>query len=1041
MTSTSQTTVSHPLYPEAVQPWSDAVFADPPAVYRGAPFWSWNCRLERERLLGQFDALLAMGLGGGHIHPRTGLATPYLGEEFLGHVLASVEHAAERGAKVWLYDEDRWPSGFAGGLVTSDPRHRVKALVFSPEPLSEEAEAPGADSCARHIRGHSQLLARYAVTIVDGFLTDFRRLGAGESCRDGEDPWFAYNATCHDSTWFNHQAYVDVLSPAAIARFIEVTHEAYAAKVGGHFGTTIPAIFTDEPQTTYAKSLATSSERAEAILPWTDDLADTYRAQWGEDLLDHLPELVFERADHLAVQRWRFRDHVAERFASAFADQIGAWCADHGIRLTGHLMAEQALHSQCDWVVEAMRQYRGFQLPGIDLLCDALEFTTAKQAQSAVHQDGREGMLSELYGVTNWDFPFSGHKRQGDWQAALGVTVRCHHLTWVSMAGNAKRDYPASMGPHVPWHPEYPLVENHFARLNTVLTRGRPQVRLAVVHPIESHWLCRGPVGQCQSELEGQEQRFQDLTNWLLHGLLDFDFLAESRLPEQQARIEDGRLVVGQMAYEAVVVPALRTIRQTTLDLLEAFQAAGGTVVWAGRLPDYVDGLVSDAAVSIAASGHGCDWSPTAILPALEHLRDLEAVDGSGARPGDLLHQWRGEGDQRHLFVCCLREDDATADEPVTLRLRGTWAVTENDTLGGERRALAARHVDGWTEVGFHRRRAASLCLSLAPTTDTCSAPVGSSPVWREVGRLVDPVPVTLAEPNVLLLDRAAWRLPGEPAWRDEEELLRLTNTVRAHHGWPRNHGGVAQPWAEAASQPSAETELRFRFVCDVAVVTPRLVVERLAEAALTLDGVPVANHAEGWYVDPDLPTAVLPDLAPGPHELIVKLPLSPVTTFEWCYLLGDFGVALRGRHARIVAPVRELAWGDAAAQGLPFYGGNITYHARLAAPGGPVALRCPAVGGAVTTVDRGGQRLGAIAFDPHRLELGRLAVGCHDLDVTVHGTRVNTFGALHNRVPGWRWWGPKSWETSGSGWTDGYQLRPTGMLVAPMVEVSTPAM
>lgn len=80
------------------------------------------------------------------------------------------------------------------------------------------------------------------------------------------------------------------------------------------------------------------------------------------------------------------------------------------------------------------------------MLCDRREFSTAKQAQSAVYQYGREGMVSELYGVTNWDFDFRGHKLQGDWQAVLGVTVHVPYLNWISMAGEAKKDYPAAIG-------------------------------------------------------------------------------------------------------------------------------------------------------------------------------------------------------------------------------------------------------------------------------------------------------------------------------------------------------------------------------------------------------------------------------------------------------------------------------------------------------------------------------------------------------------------------------------------------------------------
>ncbi len=102
-------------------------------------------------------------------------------------------------------------------------------------------------------------------------------------------------------------------------------------------------------------------------------------------------------------------------------------------------------------------------------------------------------MLSELYGVTNWDFDWRGHKLQGDWQAALGVTVRVHHLAWVSMNGEAKRDYPASMNYQSPWYDRYSYVEDYFSRLNTALTRGKPLVSVGVVHPVESYWLHWGP--------------------------------------------------------------------------------------------------------------------------------------------------------------------------------------------------------------------------------------------------------------------------------------------------------------------------------------------------------------------------------------------------------------------------------------------------------------------------------------------------------------------------------------------------------------------
>lgn len=69
-----------------------------------------------------------------------------------------------------------------------------------------------------------------------------------------------------------------------------------------------------------------------------------------------------------------------------------------------------------------------------------------------------------------------------------------HHLVWVSMAGEAKRDYPVAIGYQSPRYWEYPLVEDHFALLNTALTRGWPLVRVGIIHPIEFYRLCFGPL-------------------------------------------------------------------------------------------------------------------------------------------------------------------------------------------------------------------------------------------------------------------------------------------------------------------------------------------------------------------------------------------------------------------------------------------------------------------------------------------------------------------------------------------------------------------
>jgi hypothetical protein len=1001
-----------------------------------------------------------MGLGGFVMHARSGLATPYLGTEFMDVVRDCVDLAEQEGLRAWLYDEDRWPSGFAGGMATVDPRARAKQLLWTRFPYGVEPPAGDAGAFGQRA-GKGALLARYHVGLRDGVLADYRRMSPGEAEPAGGVVWYAYLETMQPAPWYNNQAYADTLSHAAVECFVELTHERYAAVVGGRFGSTVPAIFTDEPQVIHKQSLAHAGEPRDVILPWTDDLLASYRAAYGDDLADRLPELFWQLpAGQASTARYRYHDHLCERFASAFVDTVGTWCRRHGLLLTGHLMHESTLGGQTAALGEVMRCYRGFDLPGIDMLCDWHEYTTAKQAQSVARQYARPGVLSELYGVTNWDFDFAGHKAQGDWQAALGVTARVHHLAWVSMAGEAKRDYPASIGEQSPWWPEYHLVEDHFARLNTVLTRGRPLVRVGVVHPIESYWLCAGPLDQTAVERDERERAFADLARWLLFGLVDFDFIAESLLPElcplepatsspaHPTRSEPA-LRVGAMCYDAVIVPGLRTIRTTTLERLERFRNAGGTLIFAGEVPTLVDAAPSGRATALAARCRRLPLARGPLLGALAPLREVAAWLPDG-RPADvLLHHARADGDRRYVFLC--NTDKHTPRPGIRIALDGSWKVTLLDTLTGAVGRLPARAENGRTWIEWDFPAHGSLLVELSPWNDAESLiPLNGAFAAERLSSLpmivtamhgsdsaavlADPVPITLAEPNVLLLDQAAYRLNDEE-WQPADEILRIDTRLRRRLGFPLRTQESAQPWAQAAGPAPVDTvSLRFALRSDVGVAGALLALEDAGAAEVRLDDQVVPRDVTGWWVDQSIQTIWLPPLPVGVHELVITRPFGASTALEWCYLLGDFGVEVRGRHSRIVAPPHELAFGDWTRQGLPFYGGNVTYHCTIEGDGGPLALRVPKFKAPVLSVAMDGRRAGTIAFAPFQLDLGALAPGTHTLAITAYGNRVNTFGALHNANERTTWYGPPAWRTTGDDWAYEYQLRPMGILAAPQL-------
>jgi len=1029
----------------------DALFQNPTAEYRGTPFWAWNDKLDKEDLLWQIEQLKKMGFGGFHMHSRSGMATPYLSEEFMDLIRACTEKAKAEEMLSYLYDEDRWPSGAAGGIVTKNKKHRQKTLRFRPEPIAE-AETGTAylpedldfaarkaliESCAAE--GKTYLLATFDVALDGEGKLAFARLIAPEAAATG-NKWYAYVVTAENRGWMNGQAYVDTLSKEAIAEFIRVTYLAYKDAVGDEFGNTVPSIFTDEPQFAKSDPLPFATDLREVRLPWTTTLPESFLAAYGFDIVPLLPTIFWDKASgEPARERYLFRDHTCQLFTEAFADQCGKWCMENGIALTGHVMEERSLRSQTHALGEAMRTYRNFGIPGIDMLCDATEFSTAKQCQSAVRQYGREAMLSELYGVTGWQFDFRGHKFQGDWQAALGVTLRVPHLSWVSMKGSAKRDYPASISYQSAWYKEYKYIEDHFARVNTALTRGTPAVQVGVIHPIESYWLNYGPSINTAGRREQLQNDFDNVIDWLLRGTVDFDFVCESLLPEQYSATDDKSLAVGVMRYKAIVVPPVETLRGSTVSILSEFVKKGGKLIVMGNAPKLVDAIRSDAAGALWEQSIRVPSGELELLNALEEEREVRVVSGSGTPCKDYIYQKRIDGDYEWVFLCRAARppqsgfsiDEAGAPKTVHFYFKGKKRPVLYDTLSGEIREIAYSVKEGTTEVVCEMYTYDSLLLRLEDTDVMSYAPerVVKKPTY--VTDIKEKVRFALSEPNVLVLDMPEWSEDGEH-WQPREEMLRIDDKLRAKYKLPRADGHDVQPWVLRETEAALHPYLKFTFSSTVAAPC-KLAFEEADR--VWFNGREVKLQKDGYFADKRIFTAKLPDLKRGKNELIIRAPLGKRTSLENYFLLGDFGVKVDGCEASVTAMPRSIGFGPITDKSMPFYGAALTYKIPLKVKDCDIAVSVERYTGALVTAKLDGKDVGRIVFAPYRLEIEGLPAGEHLLELTLYNTRVNSFSALHccGNID---WKGPGYWYTKGKDFSYEYQLFQNGILKSPVIEV-----
>ncbi len=1034
---------------------SKELFENPTAEYRCTPFWAWNTTLEQDHLNREIDAMKEMGMGGFHMHSRTGMATPYLTEEFMDRVRGCVEKAKEENMLAWLYDEDRWPSGAAGGIVTKNYRYRARHLRVTPTPITDAVDFETALDT-----GKPTLIAVYDIVLdQNGYLSSNKLIGENEPA-DGTK-WYAYLMTAGNDPWYNGQSYVDTLSKEAIDAFIHVTHDAYADAIGEEFDGVVPAIFTDEPQFSRKQTLNFATDLRSVTLPWTPDLPKSFAAKYNYDLLPFVPELFWDLPNgKISVARYHYHDHVCDRFTEAFADNCGQWCMDHGIDMTGHMMEEPTLLSQTSALGEAMRSYRKFGLPGIDMLCNRIELSTAKQAQSAVHQYGREGMLSELYGVTDWDFDFRGHKFQGDWQAALGVTIRVPHLYWVSMEGEAKRDYPASIGHQSPWYREYSYVEDHFARVNTALTRGKPVVNVGVIHPIESYWLHFGPKFTTESIRSQMENNFNTLINTLIAGLVDFDFISESLLPEQIGEITGKQLPVGVMAYDTILVPALETMRRSTFEILKKYHAAGGHIVFIGDCPTLIDAVPSDEIRALYDACEHTEFNRNAILEAVECDRIVDIRNTDGTLTSNLLYQMRRDNDGDWLFIAHLTENEnkfITKPQNIRISLKGEYTPVLYNTLNGETEALSYTTENGCTIINRTIYSSDSILLKLLPQAiPSVELPKTALKQFCPAQVIRAKVPYERTEPNVLLLDYAEYKWDDVEEFRSEEEILRLDNIVRAELGMPPRQGHIIQPWVFPPEIPEHTLTLRFTVNSEYETDEIALAIENAENLAIEWNGEGVDPFIVGYFTDESIKVLPLPALKKGINELIVTMPFGTQTNTEWCYLLGEFNVRLEGFVKTVTAPTDEIAFQSVTTQGMPFYGGNIIYKTEVDVPEDcTMVIRCGTYRGAVVCVEMDGEDLGHIAYEPYTMTVQNVTAGKHEVVFNVNGNRYNCFGAVHNANLEERWAGPGIWRTGdnkghindvivedgipatvyyGSDrWCDEYRVRELGMLTSPM--------
>jgi hypothetical protein len=284
-----------------------------------------------------------------------------------------------------------------------------------------------------------------------------------------------------------------------------------------------------------------------------------------------------------------------------------------------------------------------------------------------------------------------------------------------------------------------------------------------------------------------------------------------------------------------------------------------------------------------------------------------------------------------------------------------------------------------------------------------------------------------------LLLDQAEYAL-DDGTWQSKEEILRLDDRCRKQLGWLTRRENTTQPWA-MKEEPIVHTlRLRFCIQSEIEYTGACLAIEDAETLDLKWNGISVANTVVGWYVDKAIKTVVLPPIEKGENILEVEIPFGKRTNVEWAYLLGDFGVEVYGRFVHIVPAKKELAFGNITVQGLPFYGGNITYHVPIETNGGDLKIRSSQYKGIMQSVSLDQKQECPMLYPPYTVVMNDVEAGKHVLNITLYGHRRNGFGPVHLANLKETWIGPTAWRTVGEAWCYDYMICEEGIMTTPEI-------
>lgn len=521
----------------------------------------------------------------------------YLGPQWWADMDVIMEEARTRGMRVWILDDDHFPTGHAAGKMKEAPRE-LQRLFLSESHIDTRGPAvhgsfmiEGGEMIAVIAAKRHSVTGELTGEMVDltAFLKDnnvywevpagFWRIFTFRTSEKGGSP--------------KMEDYLNPLVKESVRILIDTVYEAFFARYAADFGETLAGFFSDEPgfyndPLTY--DFDSKPGKKGASLPWSSELEQQLMQKWGDEYRLKLPFLWHGQQEVASPLRYAYMDHVSRLYAEHFTGQIGDWCRAHGVEYIGHLVEDNNAHARLGCGAgHYFRALQGQDMAGMDIVLwqlvpgfDEMPFTwiagetdsefyhygLAKMTSSLAHIDPKKKgrAMAEVFGAYGWAEGLKLMKWMTDHLLVRGINHFVPH------AFSAKEFPDTDCPPHLyaqgqnPQYRYYRELNRYTNRMCHLLSGGRHIASAAVLYHAEAEW-------------SGEAMFFHKPVKELLRSQIDCDVLPADALIGLSG-VQDRQLSVGQEQYDCLIIPYSEALPLKLLERLEQLAGEGLPVIF-----------------------------------------------------------------------------------------------------------------------------------------------------------------------------------------------------------------------------------------------------------------------------------------------------------------------------------------------------------------------------------------------------------------------------------------------------------------------------